>query len=82
MDYSENSSALTCTDTIDRNFNLYNIKPVISEIFQDWAKFESFINELDEKRSKGLKEFKCFFHELKDKAFHDINFDFNEIDIT
>lgn len=79
LDNSENSSAITCTDTIDRDFNLYNIKPVISEAFQDWTKFESFINELDETRSKGLNEFKDFYQKLKEADFKEIKYDFKEI---
>ena len=52
----------------------------ILEIFQDWAKFESFINELDESRSKGLKEFKDFYQKLKEADFKEIEYDFKEID--
>ena len=70
---------ILCTETIERDFNLYNIKPVISEAFQDWTKFESFINELDETRSKGLNEFKDFYQKLKEADFKEIKYDFKEI---
>ena len=66
--------------TTDSSVYCYKIIPAILEIFQDWAKFESFINELDESRSKGLKEFKDFYQKLKEADFKEIEYDFKEID--
>jgi hypothetical protein len=66
--------------TTDSSVYCYKIIPAILEIFQDWAKFESFINELDESRSKGLKEFKDFYQKLKEADFKEIKYDFKEID--
>jgi hypothetical protein len=66
-------------DIIDEEVKFYNIKPVISKIFQNWDKFESFINELDETRSKGLNEFKDFYQKLKEADFKEIKYDFKEI---
>lgn len=64
---------------IDRK--LYNIKPVISSTFQEWSKFESFINGLDETRSEGLKEFKDFYQKFKEADFKEIEYDFKVIDL-
>ena len=74
--HSENTSAISCTDTIDRDFNLYYITSDISKTFQDWDSFESFINGRDETQSEGLKEFKDFYQKLKEANFEAIKYDF------
>lgn len=69
--------SFSSSEPVDRKF--YKIKPVISKTFQDWAKFESFINGLDETRFKGLKEFKDFYQRLKKANFREIKYDFKVI---
>ena len=60
----------------------YSILKTVLKVWNNWANFEKFIDNLDENKVSYLIEFKDFYKKCKENSYNSIEYTFKEIDLS
>jgi hypothetical protein len=62
---------------------IYYITNIVKNIWGSWTAFELFLNDFEEDKIKGMREFKSFYSKCKKHNFEKyVYFDFKDIDLS